>query len=76
MSLIDIVIIALILLFGLWGLFRGLIVEVFEVLGLVAGIWGGRTWGGHLAHLLPQVLPSRLTALLAALVLGIAIFIG
>lgn len=45
MNIFDVLIILILLVFVLRGIFKGFISELFEILILIAGIWGGLKYG-------------------------------
>jgi membrane protein required for colicin V production len=59
MTVYDIVILAVIGFFAIWGLWRGIIREVFDVTGLVVGILAAR----HFAPMLGAKIPPKAVAL-------------
>lgn len=75
LSLYDIAILGIVLVFALWGLQRGFIAEIFEVGGVFLGIWAGRHWGPEIYPHLPRWVPSSIALVVAAVGIGVIIFI-
>lgn len=81
MSLVDILIWAVLLVFVAKGFFRGLVREVCSLLGLVAGGWAAFRYSSHLAEAirpfihLPQHIAAALSFVLIFLLTGLFFFL-
>jgi len=72
MTVYDIVILAVIGFFAVWGLWRGIIREAFDVAGLVVGILAARHFAPMLGAILP---PKAVTPLIKAIILSVIILL-
>ncbi len=75
MNTIDVVILIIILLFTIRGLFRGFILELSTLVGLVIGYLAGITYLGLLSGLLQSLMPEAPVSILNIVSFSV-IFIG
>ncbi len=77
MAVYDIVILAIVGLFALWGLWRGLIQAVFNFLGLVVGMLAAWQFAPVLAsHLPPKSVPIPVRMIVAAIIILLSAWIA
>ena len=69
----DLICLGAVLLFGLWGAFRGLLRQIFSIAGFVGGIVAARLFATPLAEQFHD--SFGISASIAAIIFGIAIFI-
>ncbi len=73
MTIYDVVILAVVGLFAVWGLLRGLIRETFDAAGVIVGVLAARQFAPTLGAVLP---PSAVPQLVRTIVASIIIIIG
>lgn len=75
-NLFDIIVIGLIAILGLKGLFRGLIKELFGIIGIVGGVFIASRLAKNVGDLVNSIIPmeNENTILLAGFVASIAVF--
>jgi len=75
MTALDYLILAIFLIFAIWGMVRGLIAEVFSILSWVAALYLGSHYGEAVAPWLESTIDSvMLRQLIAAIAVGIAAY--
>ena len=75
MTALDYLILAIFLIFAIWGMVRGLIAEVFSILSWVAALYLGSHYGEAVAPWLESTIDSvTLRQLIAAIAVGIAAY--
>ena len=74
MTALDYLILAIFLIFAVWGMVRGLIAEVFSILAWVAALYVGSHYGEAVAPWLESSIESvSLRRLIACVAVGIAV---
>lgn len=77
MSLYDIVILFVIGIFALWGLWRGIIREAFDVAGLVIGVLAARQFAPPIGAVLPpQAVPQIVRTIIVSIVILLIIWLA
>lgn len=75
MTALDYLILAIFLIFAIWGMVRGLIAEVFSILSWVAALYLGSHYGVAVAPWLESTIDSvTLRQLIAVIAVGIAAY--
>lgn len=75
-NLFDIIVVALIAILGLKGLFRGLIKELFGIIGIVGGVFIASRLAKNVGDIVNSIIPmeNENTILLAGFIVAIAVF--
>ncbi|MBM3325642.1 MAG: CvpA family protein [Calditrichaeota bacterium] len=74
MTVYDLIIVFVILGFAIAGYFKGFICEVFEIAGVIIGIFAGRSFSPALANLLPAKAPLFIRLPICAVFIAVVAF--
>ncbi len=76
MTIYDIIILAVIAIFSIWGLWRGIIREAFDAAGLVIGVLAARQFAPAIgAQLPPQAVPQVVRTIIVSILILLVVWL-